>query len=52
MELLARAEQLWMHVKIYASGGENAVHVHSDVAILAQLRRARMDAHAYPYRAG
>jgi mannose-6-phosphate isomerase-like protein (cupin superfamily) len=28
MEMVARAPGLWMHVKVYADGGENGLHCH------------------------
>lgn len=28
MDLLARAPSLWVHVKVYAEGGENGLHAH------------------------
>jgi quercetin dioxygenase-like cupin family protein len=30
MELLGRAPQLWLHLKVYAEGGENSVHFHAE----------------------
>ena len=30
MELLGRAPQLWLHLKVYAEGGENSLHFHAD----------------------
>jgi len=30
MELLGRAPQLWLHLKVYAEGGENSLHFHPE----------------------
>ena len=30
MELLGRAPQLWLHLKVYAEGGENSLHFHAE----------------------
>jgi len=31
MEMVTRAPGLWMHVKVYADGGENGLHSHPKV---------------------
>lgn len=43
MRMLARAPQLWVHLKVYAAGGENGLHAHpeEDHAFFVLSGRAR-----------